>query len=308
MRIAIMGAGGVGGYFGGRLALAGNDVTFIARGAHGEAIRRNGLRAEGGLGDFHVQPTKCVMSAAEITGPVDVILFAVKLTDTETAAEQLRPLVGSQTTIYTVQNGVEAVETVGSILGRDKVVTGVAYISAIIAEPGLIRSSGFHARLTFGETDGRETARVKAFYDACKAAKIDAVIAPDIVRVVWSKFAMLAPMAATTSLMRCGMGAIRSNPRSRAMLQALVEEIIAVAKAAGVRAEDSDVADAMKVFDNLPPDMRASMAHDLDISKPLELPWLSGAVVRLGEKHGVATPTHRFITQALAPYENGRPE
>jgi 2-dehydropantoate 2-reductase len=149
---------------------------------------------------------------------------------------------------------------------------------------------------------------VKAFYDACKAAKIDAVIAPDIVRVVWSKFAMLAPMAATTSLMRCGMGAIRSNPRSRAMLQALVEEIIAVAKAAGVRAEDSDVADAMKVFDNLPPDMRASMAHDLDISKPLELPWLSGAVVRLGEKHGVATPTHVFVTQALAPYENGRPE
>ena len=308
MRIVIMGAGGVGGYFGGRLALAGNDVTFIARGAHGEAIRRDGLRAEGGLGEFHVQAAKCVASAAEMAKPIDVILFAVKLTDTEAAAEQLRPLVGSETTIYTVQNGVEAVETVGNILGRGNVVTGVAYISAIIAAPGLIRTSGFHARLTFGESDGRETARVKAFYDACKAAKIDAVIAPDITRVVWSKFAMLAPMAATTSLIRSGLGAIRSNPRSRAMLQALVEEIIAVGKAAGVRAEDGDVAEAMRVFDNLPPDMRASMAHDLEIGKPLELPWLSGAVVRLGEKHGVPTPTHRFVTQALAPYEKGRPE
>jgi 2-dehydropantoate 2-reductase len=308
MRIVVMGAGGVGGYFGGRLALAGNDVTFIARGAHGEAIRRNGLRAEGVLGEFHLHPAKCVASAAEITGPVDAILFTVKLSDMEAAAEQLRPIVGPQTTLYTVQNGVEAAETVGSILGRDKVVPGVAYISATIAEPGLIRSGAPFQGLAFGETDRRESARTKAFYDACKAAKFDAVLAPDITRTLWSKFAMLAPMAATTSLIRCGMGAIRANPRSRAMLQALVEEIVAVGKAAGVHMEDGDVAGAMKVFDGLPPHVRASMAHDLDIGKPLELPWLSGAVVRLGEKHGLATPTHRFVTQALAPYEKGRPE
>ncbi|MEA2760519.1 MAG: 2-dehydropantoate 2-reductase [Methylobacteriaceae bacterium] len=308
MRIAIMGAGGVGGYFGGRLALAGNDVTFIARGAHGEAIRRNGLRAEGTLGEFHLQPAKCVASAAEITGPVDVILFTVKLSDIEAAAEQLRPIVGPATTLYTVQNGVEAAENVGNILGGEKVVPGVAYISATIAEPGLIRSGTPFAGLAFGETDRRESARTKAFYDACKAAKFDATLAPDITRTLWSKFAMLAPMAATTTLMRCGMGAIRANPRSRALLQALVEEIVAVGKAAGVHMEDGDVAAAMKVFDGLPPTVRASMAHDLDIGKPLELPWLSGAVVRLGETHGVATPTHRFITQALAPYEKGQPE
>jgi 2-dehydropantoate 2-reductase len=308
MRIVVMGAGGVGGYFGGRLALAGNDVTFIARGAHGEAIRCNGLRAEGVLGEFHLQPATCVPGAAEIAGPVDVILFTVKLSDIETAAEQLRPIVGPQTTVYTVQNGVEAAETVGVVLGRDKVVAGVAYISATIAEPGLIRSNAPFAGLAFGEADGRESARTKAFYEACKAAKFDAVLAPDITRTLWSKFAMLAPMAATTSLIRCGMGAIRANPRSRALLQALVEEIVAVGKAAGVHMEDSDVTEAMKIFDGLPPVVRASMAHDLDIGKPLELPWLSGAVVRLGEKHGVPTPTHRFITQALAPYEKGRPE
>jgi 2-dehydropantoate 2-reductase len=308
MRIVVMGAGGVGGYFGGRLALAGNDVTFIARGAHGDEIRRNGLRAEGVLGEFHLQPAKCVAHAAEIAGPVDVILFTVKLSDIEAAAEQLGPIVGPQTTLYTVQNGVEAAETVGSILGHDKVVPGVAYISATIAEPGLIRSGAPFQGLAFGEATGRESARTKAFYEACKAAKFDAMLAPDITRTLWSKFAMLAPMAATTSLIRCGMGAIRGNPRSRAMLQALVEEIVAVGKAAGVHMEDGDVAGAMKVFDGLPPHVRASMAHDLDIGKPLELPWLSGAVVRLGEKHGVPTPTHRFVTQALAPYEKGRPE
>jgi 2-dehydropantoate 2-reductase len=307
MRIVVMGAGGVGGYFGGRLALAGNDMTFIARGAHGDAIRRNGLRAEGVLGEFHLQPAQCVASAAEITGPVDVILFTVKLSDIESAAEQLRPIVRPGTTVYTVQNGVEAADTVGAILGHDKVVPGVAYISATIAEPALIRSAAPFAGLAFGEADGRQSARTKAFYEVCKAAKFDAVIAPDIKRTLWLKFAMLAPMAATTALMRCGMGAIRTNPRSRALLQALVEEILAVAKPVGVHVEDGDVIETMKIFDGMPPAARASMAHDLDIGKPLELPWLSGAVVRLGEQHSVATPTHRFIAQALAPYEKGPP-
>ena len=308
MRIVVMGAGGVGGYFGGRLALAGNDVTFIARGAHGEAIRRNGLRAEGVLGEFHVQPTKCVASAAEISGALDVILLTVKLSDLETAAEQLRPTIGSETTIYTVQNGVEAADTVGAILGRDKVVPGVAYISATIAEPGVIHSGAAFARLAFGESDGRESARTKAFCETCQAAKFDAVLAPDITRTLWLKFAMLAPMAGTTSLMRCGMGAIRTNPRSRALLQALVEEIVAVAKQAGVQVQDGDVTESMKIFDSLPPTARASMAHDLEIGNPLELPWLSGAVVRLGQGYNVPTPTHSFFADALAPYEKGRAE
>ena len=308
MRIAIMGAGGVGGYFGGRLALAGNDVTFIARGAHGEAIRRDGLRAEGTLGEFHVRPAKCVASPAEIKEPIDVILFAVKLSAMQFAAEQLRPIASPQTTIYTVQNGVEAADVVGAVLGHEKVVPGIAYISAIIAEPGTIRSRAALAGLAFGERDGRESARVKAFCDACKAAKFGAQIPPDITRAIWQKFAMLAPMAATTSLIRCGLGPIRINAPSRALLQALIEEIVALGKAAGVKMSDGDVTDMLKILDGLPPTVRASMAHDLEVGNPLELPWLSGAVVRLGEKHGVPTPTHRFFTQALAPYEKGRPE
>jgi 2-dehydropantoate 2-reductase len=308
MRIVVMGAGGVGGYFGGRLALAGNDVTFIARGAHGEAIRRNGLRADGTLGEFHVQPAKCVASPDDIAEPPDVILFAVKLSAMESAAEQLRPIAGPQTTLYTVQNGVEAADVVGAVLGHERVVPGIAYISAIIAEPGTIRSRAAFAGLAFGERDGRDSARVKTFYEACKAAKFDVRIPEDITRAIWLKFAMLAPMAATTSLIRCGLGPIRTNPRSRALLQALIEEIVTLGKAAGVDLKDGDVTDTLKILDGLPPVVRASMAHDLDVGNPLELPWLSGAVVRLGEKHGVPTPAHRFITQALAPYEKGRPE
>jgi 2-dehydropantoate 2-reductase len=308
MRIVIMGAGGVGGYFGGRLALAGNDMTFVARGPHGEAIRRNGLRAEGTLGEFHVQPAKCVASPDEIAEAPDVILFAVKLSAMESAAEQLRPIIGAQTSVYTVQNGVEAADVVGAVLGREKVVPGIAYISAIISEPGLISTRAAFAGLAFGERDGRESARVKAFFDACKAAKFDAQIPPDITRAIWLKFAMLAPMAATTSLIRCGLGPIRSNPRSRALLQALIEEIVTLGKAAGVKMRDRDVTDTLKILDGLPPAVRASMAHDLEVGNPLELPWLSGAVVRLGEQHGVATSTHRFFADALAPYEKGRPE
>jgi 2-dehydropantoate 2-reductase len=303
-----MGAGGVGGYFGGRLALAGNDVTFVARGPHGEAIRRKGLRAEGTLGEFHVQPAKCVASPDEIAEAPDVILFAVKLSAMESAAEQLRPIIGAQTSVYTVQNGVEAADVVGAVLGREKVVPGIAYISAIISEPGLISTRAAFAGLAFGERDGRESARVKAFFDACKAAKFDAQIPPDITRAIWLKFAMLAPMAATTSLIRCGLGPIRSNPRSRALLQALIEEIVTLGKAAGVKMRDRDVTDTLKILDGLPPAVRASMAHDLEVGNPLELPWLSGAVVRLGEQHGVATPTHRFFADALVPYEKGRPE
>lgn len=308
MRIAIMGAGGVGGYFGGRLALAGNDVTFIARGAHGEAIRRDGLRAEGTLGAFHVRPAKCVASPAEIAEAPDVILFAVKLSAMESAAAQLSPITGPQTTVYTVQNGVEAADVVGAVLGRDKVVPGIAYISAIISEPGVINTRAAFAGLAFGERDGRESTRVKAFYEACRAAKFDAQTPPDITRAIWLKFAMLAPMAATTSLIRCGLGPIRTNPRSRALLQALIEEIVTLGKAAGVKMRERDVTDTLKILDGLPPTVRASMAHDLEVGNPLELPWLSGAVVRLGETHRVPTPTHRFFADALAPYEKGRPE
>jgi 2-dehydropantoate 2-reductase len=308
MRIVIMGAGGVGGYFGGRLALAGNDVTFIARGGHGEAIRRNGLRAEGTLGEFHVQPAKCVASPDEITDAPDIVFFAVKLSAMESTAVQLRPMVGPQTAVYTVQNGVEAADVVGDVLGHEKVVPGIAYISAIISEPGVINTRAAFAGLAFGERDGHESARVKAFQATCKAAKFDAQIPPDITRAIWLKFAMLAPMAATTSLIRCGLGPIRSNARSRALLQALIEEIVALGKVRGVHMQDSDIADTMKILRGLPPTVRASMAHDLEVGNPLELPWLSGAVVRLAENQGVPTPTHRFFADALAPYEKGRPE
>ena len=191
----------------------------------------------------------------------------------------MRPIIGAQTSVYTVQNGVEAADVVGAVLGRQKVVPGIAYISAIISEPGLISTRAAFAGLAFGERDGRESARVKAFFDACKAAKFDAQIPPDITRAIWLKFAMLAPMAATTSLIRCGLGPIRSNPHSRALLQALIEEIVTLGKAA---ASDERPGYHRYTEDSrrMPPAVRASMAHDLEVGNPLELPWLSGAVVR----------------------------
>lgn len=307
MKITVMGPGGVGGYFGARLAAAGNDVTFVARGSHLAAMRKSGLRLDSDIGKLHLNPVQVVSDAREIPA-ADAVIFAVKLGDTEGAAESLKSLVAGGATVFTFQNGVESTERIGKIVGAKSVVPGAARIASHIIEPGVIKQAGNFARLDFAETDNKPSARTAAFHKACKDAGIDANLSPNIGRDLWIKFAMLAPHAAMTALTRGPIGPVRSNPKSRELLQSLVEETVAVGTALKTGLEPADVGKVMQGYDAMNKGFLASMAHDILAGKPIEVDHLSGVVVRLGAEAGVPTPGHKFITQALAPFANGKPE
>ena len=238
MRIAIMGAGGLGGYFGARLAAAGHDVAFIARGAHLAAIRAEGLRVQSARGDLHLRDVTATDNPASLP-PADVVIIGVKLWDTETAAEAAKPLVRPGTAVVSFQNGVSKDEVLTRILGRDAVIGGVGQIGVVIGSPGVIRHTGTMAKLTFGELDNRRTPRVEAFHAACVAAGIDAEIAADINLAIWEKFAFLVPMAACTASMRSTLGPIRANPEAMAFFFDVMREVVAVGRALGINlAED----------------------------------------------------------------------
>ena len=304
MRIIVMGTGGVGGYFGAKLAAGGADVTFIARGAHGEAIRRDGLYVKSFQGDFRIHPARCVADPAEAP-PADAALFCVKLTDTEAAARALLPAVKAGADIFTFQNGVESAETLDGIFGKGRTVPGVAYISATLGAPGHIVHSALTPRLEFGEFNGERSGRVEALLKACVAGGVQATAVADITQALWRKMSGLAPMASLTALTRAPMGRLRAEPRTRGLLQALIEEAVAVGAAKGANLAPGDAALIMAAIDGLNEAMRASMAFDIENGKPLESPYLSGAIVRIGEKLGVPTPTHRFFYDALAVWEKG---
>ena len=301
-----MGSGGVGGYFGARLAAAGNDVAFVARGSHLAAMRKGGLRLDSEIGKLHLDPVQVVADAGEIAA-ADAVIFAVKLGDTESAAQSLKALVAKGAAVFTFQNGVESAERVGRIVGAKNVVPGVARIGSHISEPGVIKQTGTFCQLLFAEGDGKPSARTAAFHAACKQAGFEATLSPNIQREIWMKFGMLAPLAAMTALTRGPIGPVRANAQSRALLQALVEEAVAVAVALKSGLEPADTAKLMQLVDGFPKTLMASMAHDLLAGKPIELDGLSGAVVRLGSQSGVPTPAHKFITQALAPFAAGTP-
>jgi 2-dehydropantoate 2-reductase len=306
MKITVIGPGGVGGYFGARLAAAGNDVTFVARGAHLAAMRKSGLRLDSEIGKLLLDPVQVVADAREITA-ADSVIFAVKMGDTESAARSLQPIVAGGAVVFTFQNGVESAERVGRIVGAKSVVPGVARIGSHISEPGVVKQIGTFARLEFAESDGKPSARTAAFHQACRDAGFEAAISPNIQRELWMKFAMLAPLAAMTALTRGPIGPVRANASSRALLQALVEEAVGVGMALERGLEPADVGKVMQLIDMFPKTMMASMAHDLLAGKPIEVDGLSGAVVWLGSRCGVPTPTHRFVTQALAPFVAGKP-
>lgn len=305
-RIAVMGTGGVGGYFGARLAQAGSDVTFIARGPHLAAIQRDGLKVESPNGNLLIAPAKAVASPAGIDA-ADAIIFAVKMGDTENAAQALLPLVAKGAAIFTFQNGVDSAERIGAIVGHANVVPGTAAIAAVIAAPGVIKHSGTMARLVFGEPDGNPSARCVALLAACTAAGFDVVKSDGIVRAVWLKFALLAPFSGMTALTRGPIGPIRDNGPARRLLETAVAEAVAVGMALRTGLEPADVARTLKLIDSMPAGMTSSMCHDLMAGKPLEIAGLSGAVARLGQTHNVATPTHDFIASALAVHALGTP-
>ena len=304
MKIAVMGAGGVGGYFGARLAADGNDVAFIARGAHLKAIRDNGLKVLSENGDVLIHPATATDDPADI-GPVDVVMFCVKLWDTEAAAEQIRPMIGPNTAVVSFQNGVYAEQKIGEILGSEHVIGGIAVIPAVIEEPGVIRHTGTTASLEFGEMNNRQSDRVTALLAACESAGIPARVPADIEESLWRKFVMLTVFSAATCLCRSTFGPIRDDPKGMELMQALLSETAAVARAKGVAIAD-DLHD--RLFEgahSMPAEAKSSMLQDLERGNRLELDYLSGAVVRMGAEHGIDTPAHRVAWQALHPYVAG---
>lgn len=306
MHIAIYGAGGVGGYFGARLAAAGNDVSFIARGAHLAAMREHGLRVRSPDGDFHLERVDATDDIGAIATP-DLILVAVKLWSTEEVARSVRPLAERGSAVLSFQNGVSKDDILRRHLPASALMGGVSYVTAVIESPGVILNKGRIQRLTFGEFDRSRSARAEAFLAACQGAGFDADLNPDISRAIWEKFVFLVGLSATTATMRQPLGAILENPQTRAFLHDVMQEVVAVGRARGVALAEDFAQDRLAFCATLTPTMIASMAHDLSQGHRLELPWLSGTVVEYGRELGIPTPCNRAVNDILSPYVNGRP-
>ena len=305
MRIAVMGSGGVGGFFGAKLARGGADVNFVARGAHLAAMRQHGIAIESTDESFQLPSVNVTDDPATI-GPVDLVMFGVKLWDTEQAARSLLPIMGGDTGLISFQNGVQKDDMLRPILGDKAIVGGVAYVGTHIDRPGVIAQKGAMQRLVFGEYDGARSRRAEDFLAACRSGGINAEISPDIRREIWEKFVFLASMAAATASTRSRLGPVRSNPLTRQFFLDLMREVVAVGRAHGVAIPEDFAAQRLAFADTLHPDMTASMHHDLEQGKPLELQWLSGGVVDLGAKVGVPTPLHRAVRDVLVLHAAGR--
>ena len=306
MRIAVVGVGGVGGAFGAALAKAGAEVSFVARGAHLRAMREAGLRVEGERGEMLIQPARATDDPASI-GPVDFVLFCVKLWDVETAGLAIKPLVGPTTAVIPLQNGIDAADRLIPILGAQAVMGGVAQISATIAEPGVIRQVGSFMRLVFGELDGGRSARGEAFLTICQQAGFDATHSDRILTDLWMKFIMLASNAALTAATRTRLGILRDDPEINPLFARAYAEVAAVGRAKGISIPPDAVERTVAANRTFPPTMMASMAHDLIRGSRIELPWLSGKVVSLGRELGVATPVHEVLYAVLKPFAQGKP-
>jgi 2-dehydropantoate 2-reductase len=306
MRIAVVGAGGVGGGFGAALAKAGADVTFIARGAHLAAMKSQGLKVQGPRGEVHLVPTQATDNPADI-GAVDIVLFCVKLWDVESAGTHIKPLVGPGTAVIPLQNGIDAAERLLPILGPGAVMGGVAQISASITAPGVIQQVGTFMRMIFGELDGTRSQRAEDFLALCLKAGFDATLSEQILTDLWMKFILLAANASLTAVTRQPIGRLRDDPDIRPIFIASYKETIAVGHAKGI-ALPTDAIDKILEFNaHAPPTMKASMALDLERGNRLELPWLGGKVAELGRQFGVPTPTHSMMYALLKPYIMGTP-
>jgi 2-dehydropantoate 2-reductase len=305
MRIAAMAAGAVGAYFGGRLATAGHDVFFIARRAHLEALRKNGLKLESVHGDLHLPKVNVTDDPKEV-GVVDVVLFAVKLWDTEIAAELTKPMVGPNTRVITLQNGVDSYERVSKVLGKEQTVPGTAYIAAVLGGPGVMKHTSKFATIRCGRMEGTPDPKLEAFVEAAKAANIDIQPQDDMNRERWQKFIFLSSMAGANCMTREPIGKILADPDTRALYRKLLEECLAVGQKAGAKVPSSWVEDRMSFSDNAPAGMKASMLHDLEAGNRLELDWLTGKVVSLGRELGVPTPASEAVYAAVKLHRMGK--
>ena len=304
MRIAIVGAGGVGGVFGGLLARAGHDVSFVARGANLEAIRAQGLRVHGPWGTFVVGPEVSEEPAGLARGsPFDAVLVCVKAGQVREVAAALRPLVGEGTVVVPLQNGVEAAEALSAELGAGRVAGGLCHVFAWREGPGEVRTTGTPLQITLGELKGPVTPRLTRLAEAIRGSGAGAVLADDVVAAAWEKFLFIDPFGSVGAVTRAPIGVMRSEPRTRALLVAAVEEVDALARARGVALAADAVARTLARYDELPAEATASMQRDVAAGRPSELHEQTGAVVRLGEAAGANVPVHRFLYAALLPQE-----
>jgi 2-dehydropantoate 2-reductase len=304
MRITIVGAGGVGGYFGAKLAKNGCEVGFVARGAHLAAMRRDGLRVESQLGEIYLPEVRASEDPAAFAAP-DYVFVCVKLWDTEAAMRAVTKVMAPQTAVLSFQNGVQKDDVLRKLVGEQAVMGGVAYIGAGIGRPGVIRHTGTMQKLAFGEFDGGRSERAAALFEACARSGIDAEISKDVRRATWEKFVFIVGLSALTSATRKTIGPVRANPRTRALLLEIMKETVAVGRAHGVNLPEDFAEQRMTFVDTLPAEMTSSMHHDLQAGKRLELDWLSGGVVELGRAVNVPTPMNRAVSAILAPYANG---
>ncbi len=303
MRIAAMGAGGVGGYFGARLQQAGHDVSFFARGRHLEAIRNQGLVVESPHGNARLE-AKVFEDAAKV-GVGDVVLFAVKLWDTESAAAQIRPIVGPDTLVIPFQNGVESIECLRKVLPEPCVMGGSAYIATHIKSPGVIEHTGQMARIQFGPLMQSQRQRAQTFLTVCRNSAIQAEIPEDIVKANWEKFVFLVGLSSATAVARAPIGVVRADPDLRWLFEQSMRETWAVGRKRGVALADNFVEERMRFADGLHADMKASLLHDLEAGGKLEAPWLCGAVARMAREAGIEAPVNRAVFAALKPFVNG---
>ena len=302
MKYAVIGVGGMGGYFGARLATDGNEVVFIARGRHSEAMRRDGLTLKSPLGDAHIANPEVPSDMADI-GAVDFVLFCVKLWDFDAAAAQIKPLMSHDTGVLPFQNGVSVCDRLAEALGPQHVLGGVAKISATIEAPGTIRHNGTAARLIFGERDGSKSWRLECLSAACESAGIQHAVSDDIERDIWEKFVFLAPLAGASCFYRAPIADLVGDPQRRARLVAMMRETAAVGRAKGIALAD-DLAERT-LEQGLDIGAKPSMLVDLENGRRLELEWLNGEIVRLGRELGVETPANAEVYEALKPFTGG---
>ena len=303
MKIAIYGTGGVGGYFGARLAQAGEDVTFIARGEHLRAIQQNGLRVESILGNFVILPAKAGADPREI-GPVDLVVVGVKAWQIPESAEAMQPLVGPQTVVLPLQNGISAADQLGAVLGREHLLGGLCRISVLVAGPGIIRHVGIQPVIVFGELDGRSTQRVDSLrevFSACQGLTVQ--VPADINVALWEKFMFIVSVGGLGAATRQPMGVYRSVPESRVLLRKALDEVYALARAKGIALAEDAVERTLGHIDRTPPQTLASMQNDIINGRPSELDSQLGTVVRLGRELGIPTLVNEFLYDILLPME-----
>lgn len=302
MKILIMGTGGVGGYYGGLLAQQGNDVTFIARGGHLDAIRREGLKVNSIHGDFTVAPANATDEPGDV-GPVDLILFCTKTYHTEEAAQAIRPAVGRQTTVLPLQNGVDAAERIGKVVGMEQMIGGATWLSSSLEAPGVIKQVSQFRRIVFGELYGTRSERIQSIYEVLKNTGINVEVSENILKVLWSKFVFISSASSFGSLTRLPMGEYRSIPETRNMIISLMREVESVARGQGITLDEDIVQQSLEFMDKAAPHIKASMQLDVASGRRTELESMVGVIGRKGRQLRVPTPLADFVYASLLPIE-----